>query len=808
MYASVYEMRRRVLGRTHPDTLTSANNLAAVKSLLGDLAGARKLHEWEYRTSRRLFGPNHPATLTSANNLALTLADLGDLVGARRLQKSVYEARQGVLGPEHPDSLASANNLAQTLLALGDHAGCGTLYGALLQTLCTASVASEVAFTVAGNIPMLAHPSLPWPEAVLTSLRDLLPRLSRLLTQRLEVLPQESWDQPYARYQRLHRQWLAFAAQFAPEQMLQALSGLHGIRSFSTVQAELADVQRVALSDEGERSAAAAGYLEARQALNAMRERIADRIARTPGAPELPGLRVEERDLTQGRERAEARLAQAAPDLAATVGALRTLRSDELTAGLAPGDAWLTFLPGLPACAYLLLPGHEPAMLEIGDLDALGQSCNAYVAALRSAHRGLLRDNEPASRGMRNIPGHAATDPIPPPTLAGLRLQAGQAFWQPLLSAMQGVRRLHLVTGAGYHDLLLEFALPPELGLLQVLRYCGLPAYQRSLMPDLQGALAPLHERRLSVVVEDNLRSPRAIPFTRLDPLLAERAGLVHRLTDDEIALLASDTLPERSASPPSQPAGLRLMLSTHGRTAGSGTRLGGQLLLPCAEGTPERWLQPVALAARGQGIELLWSLSCWGARVGDSGQGDAYGAISALQLAGLRAAIGCLAPVEDFYTPLLSAFIWQGLLQGLDLASALQQAGQRLRHGSWAELQPTLQPLRLGFRTLMLEILRRACHGPGEQIDDAPHRALLRGVVGWSLPASWRRRLEDDADIEWLNKVLPTSRQARERFVDGCLDVLLREPAERDPRDRDEDAPVVEAIEHLCAVTVTFGRG
>jgi hypothetical protein len=42
----------------------------------------------------RLLGREHPDTLTTKNNLALTLRDLGDLEGARRVHEEVLEAQR------------------------------------------------------------------------------------------------------------------------------------------------------------------------------------------------------------------------------------------------------------------------------------------------------------------------------------------------------------------------------------------------------------------------------------------------------------------------------------------------------------------------------------------------------------------------------------------------------------------------------------------------------------------------------------------------------------------------------------------
>jgi hypothetical protein len=67
-----------VLGEDHPDTLTTANNLALNLHALGELAKARDLNEDTYTRRRRVLGEDHPATLTSASNLAGDLRALGE----------------------------------------------------------------------------------------------------------------------------------------------------------------------------------------------------------------------------------------------------------------------------------------------------------------------------------------------------------------------------------------------------------------------------------------------------------------------------------------------------------------------------------------------------------------------------------------------------------------------------------------------------------------------------------------------------------------------------------------------------------
>ena len=67
-----------------------------------------------------MLGEDHPDTLSSANNLAADLRDLGEYQAARDLDEDTLARRRRVLGEDHPDTLKSANNLAADLRALDD----------------------------------------------------------------------------------------------------------------------------------------------------------------------------------------------------------------------------------------------------------------------------------------------------------------------------------------------------------------------------------------------------------------------------------------------------------------------------------------------------------------------------------------------------------------------------------------------------------------------------------------------------------------------------------------------------------------
>jgi Flp pilus assembly protein TadD len=62
-----------------------------------------------------VLGKEHPSTLTSANNLAVVLQAQGDYKAAEEHLRRALGGWERILGKEHPNTLASANSLAVVL---------------------------------------------------------------------------------------------------------------------------------------------------------------------------------------------------------------------------------------------------------------------------------------------------------------------------------------------------------------------------------------------------------------------------------------------------------------------------------------------------------------------------------------------------------------------------------------------------------------------------------------------------------------------------------------------------------------------
>ncbi|KAK8009195.1 kinesin light chain [Apiospora marii] len=115
MHRQTLTLKETVLGRGHPDTLGSMNNLANVLDRQGKYVEAEKMHRQTLALRETVLGRGHPDTLGSMNNLAESFRQQGKYVEAEKMHRQTLALRETVLGREHPDTLDSVNNLANVL---------------------------------------------------------------------------------------------------------------------------------------------------------------------------------------------------------------------------------------------------------------------------------------------------------------------------------------------------------------------------------------------------------------------------------------------------------------------------------------------------------------------------------------------------------------------------------------------------------------------------------------------------------------------------------------------------------------------
>ena len=110
----VMDMRNKLLGAEHPETLVSMEDLARTYQDQGRWNEAEKLLIQVMDKSKELLGAEHPDTITTMGSLASTYHDLKRWNEAEKLEIHVMEIRKKQLGEKHPYTLTSMANLAST----------------------------------------------------------------------------------------------------------------------------------------------------------------------------------------------------------------------------------------------------------------------------------------------------------------------------------------------------------------------------------------------------------------------------------------------------------------------------------------------------------------------------------------------------------------------------------------------------------------------------------------------------------------------------------------------------------------------
>ncbi len=80
------------------------------------------------KLQQETMGADHPDTLTTASNLAGVLEEQKHYEEAEKLQRETLATRTRVLGADHPDTLAVKLNLANTLEASERNSDAETIY--------------------------------------------------------------------------------------------------------------------------------------------------------------------------------------------------------------------------------------------------------------------------------------------------------------------------------------------------------------------------------------------------------------------------------------------------------------------------------------------------------------------------------------------------------------------------------------------------------------------------------------------------------------------------------------------------------
>ena len=129
----VLDVQRRVLGEDHPGTLETTYALAILYDDQEKFAQAEPLLTKALDGQRRTLGERHPSTALTMNKLAEVYKEEGKFAPAESLHTRALDIQRSVLGQEHPNTLYTTNSLASLYEDEGKYAQAERLYMSTLE---------------------------------------------------------------------------------------------------------------------------------------------------------------------------------------------------------------------------------------------------------------------------------------------------------------------------------------------------------------------------------------------------------------------------------------------------------------------------------------------------------------------------------------------------------------------------------------------------------------------------------------------------------------------------------------------------
>jgi non-specific serine/threonine protein kinase/serine/threonine-protein kinase len=113
------DIRRRILGPDHPDTLDSMSRLSEIFYFEGRYPDAEKLQRETLAAQQRVLGSNDARTVRSMSQLAATFDEEGHYTEAERLEREVLETDQKFHSQDWHSLMSDARSLGWTLTLEG-----------------------------------------------------------------------------------------------------------------------------------------------------------------------------------------------------------------------------------------------------------------------------------------------------------------------------------------------------------------------------------------------------------------------------------------------------------------------------------------------------------------------------------------------------------------------------------------------------------------------------------------------------------------------------------------------------------------
>ncbi|MFG6464159.1 CHAT domain-containing protein [Roseateles sp. DXS20W] len=584
-------------------------------------------------------------------------------------------------------------------------------------------------------------------------------------------------------FRSFHEAWVSLCERCWHEEVLSGIAPLHGMETW------IYCVGPGLAAGADEIPQARDDYVEARRQMTAVRMRVDDDSA---GPPPLSVLKdLDPADLGTPHEvfRA-ARGALAMEDRAfAAMQWLQAMTPQQLVAAAGPSCIVLLDVINGTIRANVLRAKQALQTISLGALETLRADMAVSTVGYREAQAGL-RDVIYATRLTPSALASVEAELEPEEAIEALRGHIRTTIWSPLVQALGAAVNVDLVTGTGLH------ALPLALGKPQgwkVRHFCGLAAYVRLRMPQDVGApVQPWLPSQISIFTDEAEAGGRPIPFVNVE------ASIVGKLFAEARREHASVRAARHLGTPSTE---LRpcLQIATHGTVmetrSGGTTSQHGALRIDDAAG---QILDAAAVMALSGDIREVFISACVAGMVGSSETGDPLGVVSSLQLKGAQTVVACLAPVSDFWMPLLVGGYWALRLEGTDPQSALTIAKLQLVERDWPEgfRQVAKEAYREGMQAILADTAAKTVE---------KRKGLERLLAGWPTSSEFRSRwFESDELADPGN----SNKESLDPMDAGFQASVIKDVLEQifDNREEPWQATARKAIEHLNAYTVCYG--
>ena len=114
-------INEKMLGKKHPDTATTYNNIAGVYDRQGEYPKALEWYTKALVIREKVLGEEHSHTASSYNNIAGVYQSQGEYPKALEWYTKALAIVEKVLGKEHPDTAATYNNIAVVYKSQGEY---------------------------------------------------------------------------------------------------------------------------------------------------------------------------------------------------------------------------------------------------------------------------------------------------------------------------------------------------------------------------------------------------------------------------------------------------------------------------------------------------------------------------------------------------------------------------------------------------------------------------------------------------------------------------------------------------------------